>query len=228
MAYFTEDYPLFFRELAANNEKPWFDANRKRYEKNIREPFHSLVADMIIRINADDPDVMITSKEAIFRINRDIRFSADKRPYKTHMSAVISPEGRKNKTYPGFYFQVGAEQIMIAGGAHMVEKDTLTNIRHFIAPRPAALSAALNDPNFSKKYGTLQGEKNKRLPPEFRDAAASQPLLYNKQFFYSAQLPAVLVTRDDLGDVLMEYYQAGKPVMTMLRKAYHYSGIDGI
>ena len=97
MAYFTKDFIDFFKELAANNKKEWFDFNRKRYEKSVKQPFAEFVQEMIDRIRADDPKVDISTKDAIFRINRDVRFSKDKTPYKTHMAAIVSARGKKDK-----------------------------------------------------------------------------------------------------------------------------------
>ncbi|MCB0846293.1 MAG: DUF2461 domain-containing protein, partial [Bacteroidetes bacterium] len=105
MPYFTPDYIAFFEELARNNTKEWFDQNRSRYEKSVKKPFYAFVERMIDLISEDDPAVMITPKDAIFRINRDIRFSNDKTPYKTNFSAVVSPGGRKEMVTPGLYFE---------------------------------------------------------------------------------------------------------------------------
>ena len=102
MAYFTKDFIDFFKELAANNKKEWFDSNRQRYEKSVKQPFAEFVQEMIDRIQPDGPAVYISTKDAIFRINRDIRFSNDKTPYKTYMAALVSAKGKKDKGTPGF------------------------------------------------------------------------------------------------------------------------------
>ena len=221
MGYFTKDFISFFKELAANNHKDWFDVHRKRYKESVKDPFEAFVKDMIIRINADDPDVLIQPKDGIFRINRDIRFSADKRPYKTHMSAIISAAGRKDKGYPGIYIQLGAEGVRIYGGAHMLEKENLYKVRQTLANQPGALDKLLAADDFKAKFGGIMGEKNKKLPPEFKEAAEKQPLIFNKQFYYGADLPAKHITSDTLGDTIMEYYFAAKPVKEFLTKAIY-------
>ena len=133
MSHFTNEYHKFFTGLAKNNKKEWFDKNRKIYDEHVKVPFRGFVEEMIVRIHADNPDVLINANEAIFRINRDIRFSKDKTPYKTHMSAFISPGGRKAKEDPGFYFQLGVEGIRIYSGIHQPDKDNLEKIRRSIA-----------------------------------------------------------------------------------------------
>ena len=95
MAYFTQDFLDFFKELAANNHKDWFHANKKRYEASVKDPFKLFVQDMIDKAAKVDGRFAGEAKNAIFRINRDIRFSKDKSPYKLQMGAVISPGGKR-------------------------------------------------------------------------------------------------------------------------------------
>ena len=95
MPYFEKDFLEFFKELEKNNNKDWFDANRKRYEKVIKDPFKAFVQKMIDRMHELDSSVIIQPKDCIFRINRDIRFSKDKTPYKSNVSAVVGVGGKK-------------------------------------------------------------------------------------------------------------------------------------
>jgi uncharacterized protein (DUF2461 family) len=120
---------------------------------------------------------------------------------------------------PGFYFELSADKVRIGGGAHACDKPHLHAIRSYIAAHPAAFKRIISDPEFREKYGTIRGEKNKRIPPEFKEAAEQEPLLFNKQFYYMAELPRELITSEALGDTLMAYYFAGKPLTQFLRKA---------
>lgn len=80
MVNFNKDFLEFFQKLSQNNSKAWFDKNRATYETAVKAPFKKLVNEMILRIRAEEPDLNIEAKDAIFRINRDIRFSKDKTP----------------------------------------------------------------------------------------------------------------------------------------------------
>ena len=100
MSYFSEDFLRFFKELAGNNNKEWFDLNRKRYFKEVKDPFHHFIEDLIAAVQKEDSNVNIAPKDAIFRINRDVRFSKDKTPYKLQVSAIISKGGKKDKVSP--------------------------------------------------------------------------------------------------------------------------------
>ena len=210
MAWFEKEFIAFFLELEVNNNKEWFHENKKRYEQYVKEPFYNFVAEMIKRINKDDPSIAIEPKEAIFRINRDIRFSKDKQPYKNYASAVISREGRKNLKLPGAYFEFKAEGIQYYGGAYFVEKDDLLKVRHKIAKDIPAFNKIITDKKFVNTFGDVQGEKNKRLPKEFEAAAVKQPLLFNKSFYYGAQLDMSLLFEENLADEIFKLYQAGK------------------
>ena len=126
MAFFTQDLLDFFIELAPNNNKDWFDENRKRYEKSVKEPFKDFVNHLIKKLTEIDPAFSeIEAKDCIFRINRDIRFSKEKQPYKLQVSAVVAPEGKKSKAINGVYFEISPEHLRIYGGVYEIEKDDL-------------------------------------------------------------------------------------------------------
>ena len=73
MTYFSPDFAQFFKDLAANNNKEWFDENRKRYEKEVKDAFKNLVEDLIITMRKEEPELLVEAKDCIFRINRDVR-----------------------------------------------------------------------------------------------------------------------------------------------------------
>src|SRR6187399_1174390 len=128
MSYFDKAFIAFFKDLSANNSTAWFAENRKQYETSVKEPFKKLVEDMIKYIQKYQPEIKITAADAVFRINKDVRFAKEKIPYNTHVSANISSQGRKSKEEPGFFFQLSHDKIMIFGGAYVVEPATLQKI----------------------------------------------------------------------------------------------------
>lgn len=219
MSYFTPTFIKFFKELSINNNKNWFDENRKTYEKEVKEPFLKFVEEMIHRIKKYEPEIDIKPSDAIMRINKDIRFSKDKTPYNTHVAANISIYGKKDKSYPGTFFQFSHDKIMLYGGAYMMDTSTLLRVRNYISKNLQNFSAAYNDKDFKEKYGTIQGEKHKRVPKEFERVAIKEPLIINKQFYYAAELKSDLITKDELPERLMEYYKAGKKLNNFLKLA---------
>ncbi len=218
MTYFTPDFIAFFDELSENNHKGWFDENRKRYQETVKKPFESFVNEMILRLQEQEPDLQLTAKEAIFRINRDIRFSKDKAPYKTHTGAGMSKGGRKSP-YPGYYLELGPKRIMVGGGIYFLDKEGLQKVRSEIAHATDEFTSLVEDNTFKKRFGEVKGERNKRLPMEFQEAAQTQPLIANKHFYYMATLEPKHITSPKLPDMLMEYYQTGHPLNAFFKRA---------
>lgn len=222
MAHFDPDFLEFFKELAPNNHKDWFDENRKRYHKVIKDPFYAFVDEMIPEIaKIDKTNYDIMPKDCVFRINRDIRFSKDKSPYKLKMSAVISPGGKKDKTYPGLYFEMGPEDFRIYGGVYQLDKDQLYDCRESIAKNLSKFNKIINEPKFKEVYGELNGDKNKIIPKEFKEAGEKQPLIYNKMWYYFTKLDPEVILQDDFKDILIENYKIGKPVKDFFEKALY-------
>lgn len=219
MPWFTPDFNRFFIDLAPNNNKEWFDANRKRYEQSVKEPFEAFVAEVIKQVAKVDPKVAITPREAIFRINRDVRFSKDKAPYKSRMSAVVAVGGRKDHSTGGIYFELGPENVAFYGGQYMPDKEQLQLIREHIAGNLAQFKKLRTAKAFVDRFEEIKGEKNKVVPKEFKEAMAKEPLIANKQFYFMAELPPKTVTDPKLVDILMEHYKAMKPMNDFLAAA---------
>jgi uncharacterized protein (TIGR02453 family) len=219
MKHFNPAFVSFFKELARNNTSEWFNANRKRFETSVKKPFSAFVDDVIAEVHKMDKAIKIKSSDAIFRLNRDIRFSTDKSPYKTHMAAIVSKHGRKAKDYPGMYLMLSAEHIMIGGGVYELEKPALEKVRKAIAGNLAAFQKIISSADFKKKYGTIQGEKNKVLPPVFKKIAEKQPLIANKSFYVMAKLPASLIASDKLVKTILEYHKTAQPFNQFLIRA---------
>lgn len=221
MAFFTPAYLNFFKELEKNNHREWFHANKKTYEKEVKEPFKRFVQELINRAGEIDPHIMIDPKDAIFRINRDIRFSKDKSPYKLYNSAVISADGKKEKSRPGgFYVELSANHLRIYQGAYMLDKEPLQFLREQIAQHPDTFSSLISEKKFVETYGEIRGEKHKRLPKELKEAAEKQPLIFNKQFYYYTEMPPETILQDDLADVVISKYKIGIPLANFLAKAW--------
>ena len=219
MKYFTDDFLAFFKDLADNNNRDWFAANKKRYETSVKKPFEYFVSDLIKSVSKLNKNINIAPSEAIFRINRDIRFSKDKTPYKLNSSAAIADGGRKNVASPGLYVELGPEKLALAGGIYMPDKEQLESIRSFIARDPKKLLKLLNDKKFASTWGDLQGEKNKIISPEFKAAAADCPYIFNKQFYFWTERKPSIITTDKLLPTIMEYYTLAIPLSKYLSEA---------
>ena len=213
MAFFTEDYLVFFRELAANNNKEWFDANRKRYENAVKKPFAEFVEHMIGRFAKIDARFNdLNASSCIFRINRDIRFSKDKTPYKLMSSALISHLGKKAGAMGGVYVEFSPEAVRVYGGIYEPDKDTMYFVREGIATNPEVFQKLIQDASFVEAFGEIRGERNKIIPPEFREAALQQPLIFNKQWYFVAEYAPETILAEDLDKLLEHCYLVNKPL----------------
>lgn len=158
----------FLKELKENNTKEWMDANKPRYNA-IRLDFEQQIESFINGIRSfDDTLTGIEAKNALFRMNRDIRFSNDKRPYKENFGADMSRDGKKS-AYAGYYFHLEPGNCFLAGGSYMAEPALLTKIRQEIDYNGAELSEIINSDQFKYQFGNLVGDTLVR-PPKGYDA----------------------------------------------------------
>ena len=219
MAYFNEDFNDFWAELALNNEKSWFDANRKRYQEVVKKPWEDFIKDLIEEARKITSIDDLPVGKFLSRINRDIRFSNDKTPYNTHVWAGIAQHGKKTPA-PGFFIGIGVEGISFGGGMYRPDKPELTLMRRAIMKNPNELHKLLDNPKFKKHWGgELNGDKNKIFPPEFKEAAKAEPLIANKGWHYWYKGEVDDIAREDLIEWVIEYFKAGQPVNLFFQNA---------
>ena len=219
MQYFNKSFLNFFKELEKNNNKGWFDENRSIYETEIKKPFEIFTLDLSNEIKKFDPEILVEPKNSIFRINKDIRFSKDKSPYKLNRSCAISKHGKKDHGSPGYYVEISAKKIGLAGGAWAPSPEHLAMIRQEIAYHMKDFKKLIEDKKFKDSFGVVQGEKYKKVPKEYAEEALLQPLLYNKQFYYWKELPASLITSDQLLKTIVADFKTVKLLNQFFRKA---------
>jgi uncharacterized protein (TIGR02453 family) len=159
----------FLKGLAANNDRVWFTANKATYEKSVLAPFQMLLADAISALAEKGIPLAGDPKKAIFRIYRDVRFSKEKRPYKTHAGAVLTRDGMRGASGI-LYFHIDPEGCFLAAGFHAPEPEQLGAIREAIYVDPPRFQAIRGD--LAKVGLTLDmGESLSRMPRDYQDAA---------------------------------------------------------
>lgn len=210
----------FLRELKAHNNKQWFDAHRDEYHV-LRAEFADLVQHVISLIGQFDPAVKhVTAKEGMYRINRDIRFSKNKTPYKTNFGAGIEPGGKKGQV-PGYHLHIDADgQVMVAGGLYMLTPQQLNAVRDSIVRRPGVLRRVVNAALFIKVFGQLDPEDHLTRPP--RGVATDQPdldLLKLKRFVAWTEWPAAKYSVDRLPREIAKAAKVLYPLDQYLRQA---------
>lgn len=210
----------FLKELKKNNNKPWFDANRKIYE-TAKADYISLV-DSVISATAkfDEPVGHLKAKDCIFRINRDVRFSKDKSPYKTNMGAFITPGGKKVNA-PGYYFHCEPGNSFAAGGSYMPEPADLAKIRQEIDYSFDEWNKIISNKTF-KKYFTkgVEGIDVLSRPPKgYADDNPAIAYLKMKSFIVSRPLNDADLLDKNLVKEIAKTFEAIKPMIDFLNHA---------
>lgn len=202
-------YCLFFKDLKENNNKPWFELNKDRYN-DIKEEFTAFMAEFIERIKPLDELPELVAKKTIFRIYRDVRFAKDKTPYKTHIASVID-RGKDWSSKCGFYIHIEPGNSFIGGGAWEPSKEAIKAIRQEIDYNPSELLDVLNSPSFLTNYGTMNGDKLKTTPKDYSADHPQIELLKHKQFLFSRKFTDLEVVDKNFMNVLVSCYEAALP-----------------
>jgi len=220
--YFTPAFNAFFVGLAANNHKEWFDAHRQRYHDDVKIPFEGFIRDLIQAISPAIGGIDADPRPHIFRINRDIRFSNDKTPYKLQRSAYLSAHGKKDPYFSGFYLQFGPEHLFFGGGVFQPNAAQLLTVRRHMANHWRELERLLGAKDFRKIYGGLsKAGLSKRInDKDLMAFASSHPLLLQKQFFFETTLPAAHITSGTLLGDTVQRVEAAAPVIKFLSAAF--------
>ena len=177
----------FLQELSENNNKEWFHANRKRYEES-RDKVLFITEVLINEIRKWDKNIPVMNpKDCMFRIFRDVRFSKDKRPYKTNFGSFIAKGGRKSMN-PGYYLHIEPEGSFIGGGIYMPPAEPLKAIRNYIAEHAEEFRDIINDKEFKQVYPEMYDHKLKTTPKGFPKDHKYIHLLRYKSYVYSTNL----------------------------------------
>jgi uncharacterized protein (TIGR02453 family) len=186
----SKDTLQFLDDLKANNNRDWFLDNKKRYEA-FKKDYQLLVADLLDAMKPLDPSLeMLEVKNCTFRINRDIRFSKDKTPYKSHLGIWLS-SGAKGLNRSGYYIHLENGSSFIAGGLYCPEANDLKKMRKEIAYFHEDLEAILNEKEFKKEFNDFdRDEKNtlKNPPRGYEKEHPAIDLLKLKSFESSQKI----------------------------------------
>ena len=208
----------FLRDLSENNNKEWFHANRKRYEES-RDKILFTTEVLINEIRKFDADVPVMNpKDCMFRIFRDIRFSKDKRPYKTNFGSFIAKGGRKSQR-AGYYIHIEPESSFAGGGIYMPEAEPLKSIRSYLAVHGNEFLEIINKKDFHSIYPEMYDHQLKTAPKGFPKDHQFIDLLRYKSFVFSTRLSDKIVTGDNFIDYILKAYKQLHKVNQFLNEA---------
>ena len=218
MSYFTRDTLDFLTELEANNDKAWFDAQRGRYQQQLREPFVRFIRDVTPHLQAVSRHYRGDDRlngGSLFRIHRDTRFSNNKLPYKTWGGARFWHDEGGRGGSPVYYLHVQPDNSFMGAGVWHPDADTLRRIRHFLHHNPNTWLDLVSDPAFCKRF-ELGGDSLKRMPRGFEPDDPVAEHLKRKDFVISTRLSDADVLRDDLPAFYGQLAREAGPFMDYL------------
>lgn len=167
---FTPDLFAFLRDLAGNNDRDWFKANRSRYDEAVLEPALRFVSDFQPHLHGISPHFVADPRPvggSLFRIHRDVRFAKDKSPYKTHTGIQFRHEAGRDVHAPGFYVHLGPGEVFVAAGIWHPDSQALGKIRDAMVASPKRWEQA-------RGHLRLGGDSLKRAPAGYD---AGHPLI---------------------------------------------------
>ena len=225
---FTPKALRFLRGLAKNNNKPWFEAHRTDYETELREPMRDLIGEMNALFATFAPEIAGDPKRSMFRINRDIRFSKDKSPYKTHAAcwfhhrrATSRVGSEADAGSAGFYFHIEPGRSMFGGGLWMPPRPQLNALRDAIAEDPAGFDKVAK--GLTKRFGGLDDEAVlTRMPRGFAEDHPAAKWLRYQSFTSGRLLKDAEVTGPKLPALLAREFEALLPLVRWLNQPLGY------
>jgi uncharacterized protein (TIGR02453 family) len=223
----------FLKQLARNNRKAWFEAHRASYEGELREPMKALVEEVDVRLAAFAPEIVGDPRRSMFRINRDVRFSRDKSPYKTHAACWFyhmdagRGVGGETEGGAGFYFHLEPGQCLIGAGIWMPPRTALAKLRDELSDDVEGFEHIVLAPRFRRRYGALDSDGMlTRLPRGFAETHPAARWLRYQSFTVGRSLREAEVLSPRLPATLARDFEALTPFVRWLNGALGFRALD--
>ena len=218
---FTPALFAFLRELRQNNDRAWFNANKRRYEEDVKEPALAFIADFAPRLETISPHFVADPRPvggSLFRIHRDTRFARDKSPYKTHTGIQFRHEQGRDVHAPGFYLHLEPGSVFVGAGIWHPDTATLAKIREAIDRDPKRWTRSLRESGIGEVF-RLEGDSLKRPPSGYEAAHPLVDDLKRKDFIAVATLDEEAVTSPGFADELAATLRTSAPFVRFLCEA---------
>ncbi len=207
----------FLKDLNQNNNRDWFNENKKYYEQ-ARDEFEQLIEHLIPKIQEMDPLVgSLTAKQTTFRIYRDVRFSKDKTPYKTYFGSFMAPGGRKSEK-AGYYLHMSADECFVGGGSHNPTGPNLKKIRNEIYYNYKEFSDIISSAGFKSAFEKLGRDRLSRPPQGFPKDFEGIETLKFKSFTVFQTVTAKQITGSGFDQQVLAIFKAMYPFIGFLNR----------
>ena len=207
----------FLSELKENNNRDWFAENKTWYEQ-VKAEFETIGVRLIAEISKFDEGIKhVEVKDCVFRIYRDVRFSHDKSPYKTHFGIYIASNGGRKSPRGGYYLHLDPDKCFFGCGVWMPQPDVLKALRHSIYDNIEEFNEIVENPEFKKVYPELNDEgKMKKIPLGFPADFPQADILKNKSFLVDCELTEKELNSDDFIVSLSKLVKIAQPFLSFL------------
>ena len=213
------DYFKFFTELSDNNNREWFNDNKQRFREIVQEPLAAFVEAMAPKLKKVSKHIVADPRlngGSVFRIYKDVRFSKDKAPYKTHGAVQFRHALGKDAHAPGFYVHLAPDEIFYGGGIWVPPPPALLAVREAIRDKSAAWKRATTGAAFERKFGGVRGDALTRPPRGFDGDHPLIDDIKRKSFFAMAPGKPAAAKKPGFVDDVAAAFQDAKPMMKFL------------
>ena len=216
---FSKDTLAFLTRLKRNNRREWFNAHRDDYEAHVKAPMIAILDRLASDMRAIAPELLVGPK-SMYRIYRDVRFSENKQPYKTHVAASFWPRDLGKGVGAGMYFHIAPDGVWIGGGMYAPEMPQLHKVRQQVADNVQHFRSIVEAPAFTRSLdGGLEGEQLQRVPRGFpKDHEAADYLRY-RQFLAGKEFPARFATGPTFYPGMLDVFRRIAPLVRFLNDA---------
>ena len=210
----------FFRGLARNNRREWFQPRKHIFETHLKQPMRELVMEVNREMSRFAPEYVTDPDKAIYRIYRDTRFSKDKTPYKDHIAASFHRRAANVHGEAGFYFGISHKEVAVGGGVYMPAPETLQAIRKHVATHHAEFRKLIRARTVRELLGEMHGEQLSRVPKGYTPDHPAADLVRYKQFLFYIELPPDLAPTKELQREIVRRFRAITPFLRFLNTPF--------
>ena len=217
---FSGDALSFLRNLKRNNRREWFQPRKQLYETLIKAPMLELIGGLNAEFERFAPGYITPPAKALYRIYRDTRFSHDKTPYKTHISAIFPQHNAMKREGAVFYFHFTEKELLVFGGVYSPEREELLAYRGRLAEHYQELEEILRNKKLRQVAGKLQGEQVSRMPKGFPADHPAESLLRHRQWYLESMLDIKLLTTRRLLPELSRHFEVMLPFVEFMNRGF--------
>jgi uncharacterized protein (TIGR02453 family) len=208
----------FLRSLKRNNDRDWFRARREQYDAHVRGPMIGVVEQLAQDFRHFAPELIASPKHSLYRVYRDTRFSDNKKPLKTHASAIFPWKGLPRHESAGLYFEVAGGWVWIGGGMWRPEPPGLLRVRQHIADTWPEIHTTVRAARFRKLLGEVSGDATVRVPRGFAADHPAGAYLKHRQFVAGMEYPAAFAHSREFYPTLVATFKALMPLVRFLNE----------